>query len=142
MDSRLALEQSLEVLKALQEETLETLEALQILLESDDMDIYGTYHAQMIVLAKGALVALREARTYNDEVYRRGVAVIDRYTWVTNRMLVCDYGDNADQVAAWRIRKEFDDQAVRRTVFLYGPTIDVAIDTVLRAYARKDCLVE
>ena len=55
----------------------------------------------------------------------------ERYKWLANRVLVCDYGDNdtGDQVG-WRIQSKLchGSEFGRQSPIMYGPSIDAAID--------------
>lgn len=68
-----------------------------------------------------ALEAERDALRVNDE----------RYRWLANRVLACDYGDNdapGDRVG-WRIRHDLlERRGERQPAFMYGAGIDAAID--------------
>ena len=56
----------------------------------------------------------------------------ERYKWLTNRVLACDYGDNdapGEQIG-WRIRHDLlrGPDGKRQPAFMFGESIDKAID--------------
>lgn len=55
----------------------------------------------------------------------------ERYRWLANRVLACDYGDNdapGEQIG-WRIRHDLLAQhGKRQPAFMYGASINAAID--------------
>jgi hypothetical protein len=57
-----------------------------------------------------------------------------RYSWLANRVLACDYGDNDKSGhVGWRIRADLlpPKYQTRAPAFMYGPSIDAAIDARL-----------
>ncbi len=56
----------------------------------------------------------------------------DRYQWLANRVLACDYGDNnlAGEQIGWCVRHDLlpPGSVGRQPAFMYGPSIDAAID--------------
>lgn len=58
-----------------------------------------------------------------------------RYRWLANRVLACDFGDNdvPGRVIGWRIRRDLPQSA-----FMYGPSIDAAIDQAMGAATPKE----
>jgi hypothetical protein len=72
--------------------------------------------------AEAELVALRADADANKA----------RYAWLADKVLACDYGDNdsPDKQIGWRIRADLLPTMAggRAPVFMYGPSIDAAID--------------
>lgn len=60
----------------------------------------------------------------------------ERYRWLANRVLACDYGDNDAQgrQVGWRIRHDLlSRQGQRQPAFMFGDSIDAAIDAARKA---------
>jgi hypothetical protein len=54
----------------------------------------------------------------------------ERYRWLANRVLACDYGDSERNEIGWKIRHDLliDNKGERQPVFIFGKSIDLAID--------------
>ena len=54
----------------------------------------------------------------------------ERYQWLANRVLGADYGDNdaPGEQNGWRIVHDLLGNGDRQPAFMYGPSIDAAID--------------
>lgn len=59
----------------------------------------------------------------------------ERYQWLANRVLGCDYGDNdaPGQQNGWRIVHDLLAHNGRQPAFMYGTSIDAAIDAAIAA---------
>ena len=54
---------------------------------------------------------------------------VDRYQWLANRVLACDYGDNEHgRKIGWRIRHDLLANGGRQPAFMYGKSINEAVD--------------
>ena len=65
----------------------------------------------------------------------------ERYRWLANRVLACDYGDNDKPgEIGWRIRHDLLPAAIgeRQPAFMYGKSIDAAIDAALTASEARN----
>jgi len=107
-------------------------EALRLADEICNYARYGHETEQAATLRRrnAHVQAAAELRRLHVEVERLQ-EVADRYKWLADRVLACDYGDNnapGEQIG-WRIRGDLRADA---EPFMLGASIDAAIDAALK----------